>query len=158
MRVLKIRCFRLTDLSRILEIERHSFGLDAFSRERFVEWHHLSSGLFLVAEMDERIVGYMITGTGINKAYVVSVAVDPVYRKKGVGRTLSSFTFKKLEKRGFTRVELEVRITNRVGIGFWKSLSFFPVRVVPRVYSDGEAAVKMRKLLEGTRSEKSDDE
>jgi ribosomal-protein-alanine N-acetyltransferase len=111
-----------------------------------------------VAERDEMVVGYMITGTGIDKAYIVSIAVDPVHRKQGVGRTLSSFTFQKLEKWGVPMVELEVRITNKVGIGFWKSLSFFPVRIVPRAYSDGEAAVKMRKLLEGTRSEENDDE
>ena len=158
MWALKIRCFGLTDLSRILEIEKHSFGLDAFSPEHFIEWHHLSPGLFLVAEKDERVVGYMITGMGIEKAYIVSIAVDPFHRKQGVGRTLASFTFKKLEKWGVTMVELEVRVTNKVGIDFWKSLKFFPVKVVSQAYSDGEAALKMRKLLERTRSEKNDGE
>jgi ribosomal-protein-alanine N-acetyltransferase len=111
-----------------------------------------------VAEKDEMVVGYMITRMGTDKAYIVSIAVDPVHRNQRVGRTLASFTFKKLEKWGVTIVELEVRITNRVGIDFWKSLNFFPVKVVPQAYNDGEAALKMRKLLERTRSEKNDEE
>ena len=147
MKQLEIRRFTPSDLSRILEIERVSFSLDAFSERTFMGFYHECSDLFVVAEMDGKIVGYMITCSLPEKGYVASIAVDPVYRHKKVGRTLANFSFKQLRARDVKVVELEVRATNKEGIGFWKTLGFLPLRRVPRFYEDGEDALKMRKIL-----------
>lgn len=147
MKELKIRRFVLSDLDRILEIEHISFSLDAFSRRTFVRLYHKCSDLFIVTEMDKKIVGYMITCSLRKKGYIASIAVDPDYRQKGVGRALTTFTFEQLKARGMEMVELEVRKTNREGIDFWEGLGFSPLRLLPNFYEDGEDAVKMRKML-----------
>ncbi len=80
---------------------------------------------------------------------MASIAVDPAYRHKKVGRALANFSFKQLRACGVKVVELEVRATNKEGIGFWKKLGFLPLRRVPRFYEDGEDALTMRKILKG---------
>jgi len=53
-----------------------------------------------------------------------------------------------LKARSIKVTELEVRISNKEGMNFWKRLGFFPLRVVPRFYNAGEDALKMRKIKE----------
>ena len=113
-----------------------------------MRWYHKCSDLFIVAEIDKKIVGYMITCSLPDKGYVASIAIDPAYRHKGIGRVLANFTFKQLKARSIKVIELEVRISNKEGMNFWKRLGFFPLRVVPRFYNAGEDALKMRKIKE----------
>lgn len=144
---INIRCFSLKDLNRIMEIEQASFDLDPFSEDIFRSWYHKCPNLFIVAEILRLVVGYMVTCTFYKNGYVVSIAVDPAYRNKSVGKTLANFTFDCLKAYGVKIVELEVRKTNRKGIGFWENLGFSTLRTITRYYHNGTAALKMRKLL-----------
>lgn len=144
---INVRCFSLKDLNRIMEIEQVSFTIDPFSEDIFRIWYHKCPYLFIVAEISGVVVGYMITCIVYKKGYVVSIAVDPAYRHKSVGRTLSYFTFNCLKTSGVKMIELEVRTTNIEGIRFWENLGFFPLRTIPHFYHDGTDAIKMRKLL-----------
>jgi len=145
---INIRRFSLTDLNRVMEIERASFTIDSFSEDIFMSWYHKCPYLFIVAEILGVIVGYMITCIVHKKGYVASIAVDPAYRHKSVGKTLVYFTFNHLKTYGVKIIELEVRTTNIKGIRFWENLGFFPLRTITNYYNDGTDALKMRKLLE----------
>ncbi|MEM4666480.1 MAG: GNAT family N-acetyltransferase, partial [Thermofilum sp.] len=79
--------------------------------------------------------------------HVHSIAVDPQFRKKGVGRALMEETFRMLRERGVKSVVLEVSIANEAGISFWKSLGFSPVGIRKRFYLDGTDAIIMRKEI-----------
>ena len=83
----------VSDLDRIQEVEQLSFNVDAFSNKTFLKWHYLCSNLFIVGVVDRKIVGYMITYVKDRKGHVISIAVDPSFRKKGIGSELSNFTF-----------------------------------------------------------------
>lgn len=147
MKGLKLRLFTSADLGSILEIEQCSFGLEAFSKETFLSLSQRFPELFIVAETNERIVGYMITCGFRHKGHVASIAVAPSCKHKRIGTALANFTFEKLKAYGAKYVELEVRITNREGLGFWKRLGFLPSKVVRRFYEDGEGALRMKKML-----------
>ncbi len=147
LKVLRLRLFRSSDIDRILQIEEASFSLEAYSERTFLEMAHWFPDLFVVAETDMKIVGYMIACSLRGKGYVVSVAVDPCYRRRGVGSTLADHVLAELKARGMKMVELEVRVTNEEGIGFWKHLGFLPLRVIREYYGDGKDALKMRKTL-----------
>jgi len=144
----KLRLFTPADLDQILEIERHSFGSEAFSKETFLTLYQKFPNLFIIAEVDEKIVGYIITcGLG-HKGHVASIAVAPSFRHKGIGGALADLTFEKLKACGAKYVELEVRITNREALDFWKRLGFSPFGISRRFYEDGEDALRMKKMLE----------
>lgn len=146
---INVRCFSLTDLNRIMEIEHASFTIDSFSEDIFMSWYHKYPYLFIVAEISGVVVGYMITCIVHKKGYVASIAVDPAYRHKSVGKTLVYFTFNNLKMSGVKTVELEVRSTNIESIRFWKNLGFFPLRTISNFYNDGTDALKMRKFIVG---------
>lgn len=142
-----MRLFKPSDVDRILQIEHTSFILDVFSEKTFLRLAHKFPELFIVAEMDNEIVGYIIACILRGKGYVASIGVDPRYRRQRIGSILADFVFKKLKARGIKVVELEVRTTNEEGLSFWKHLGFFPLRVVREFYAEGEDALKMRKNL-----------
>ncbi|MBM3708059.1 MAG: GNAT family N-acetyltransferase [Actinobacteria bacterium] len=144
---LNIRKFSLEDLSKIMEIEHSSFTADTFSENTFLSLYRKCSELFIVAEIDKTIVGYMVTCNYWKRWRVISIAVDPVYRRKGIGSALANFTINQLKVCRIKNLELEVRVTNSGGIGFWKSLDFYSLKIIPYYYLDGTNAMVMRKLL-----------
>jgi [ribosomal protein S18]-alanine N-acetyltransferase len=142
-----IRKFSLKELSRIMEIENVSFASDAFSENTFLNLYHKCSDLFIIAEISRIIAGYIITCNLYRKWRVVSIAIDPIYRYKGIGSSLVNTTINQLKTSSNKSLELEVRITNSEGICFWKSLGFLPIKIIPNYYHDGIDALLMRKLL-----------
>src|SRR5262245_26277631 len=60
-RNIEVRQFQRGDLERILAIERHSFGRDAWNRKLFLHYFRQCPELFCVAKLGRRIAGYIIT-------------------------------------------------------------------------------------------------
>jgi ribosomal-protein-alanine N-acetyltransferase len=144
-----IRLFRLSDLDRILEIEHASFRKDAYDRNLFADFHHKCGELFLVALDDGKICGYMLTclcrGNVAGRAELVSVAVDPKWRGKGIATLLMASTVRRLRRRGVSRFHLMVKTTNRVAARFYEGYGFRKTRTVRGYYEDGRDGWRMEK-------------
>jgi ribosomal-protein-alanine N-acetyltransferase len=140
-----VRRLRASDLDRILEIEHASFGKDAYDRNLFAEYHRKCGELFLVALRGRRICGYAVTCTraGASSAEVISIAVDPAARGKGVASILLKSTFRRLRRRGVPRVSLMVKVTNRAARRFYEKWGFTRVRLVKGYYEDGRDGIRM---------------
>ena len=113
---------------------------------------------FLVAEEDGEVVGYIMcrieTGLPnlgffglIKKGHVVSIAVMPEHRGKGIGYTLMKEAMKNMEKYDAKECFLEVRITNQPAINLYKKLGFQVVKTIRHYYMDGEDAYLMARKL-----------
>lgn len=145
---ISVRQFTLSDLPRINELERVSFPIDAFREEIFIDYFRRQPDLFIVAESENTIIGYILTSiVSAEKCLVVSIAVDPVYKRKRVGKILAEHAFKYLAVSGVKKIELRVRINNEEGQRFWKSLGFEPDMVIPNFYNDKAQALQMVKNL-----------
>jgi ribosomal-protein-alanine N-acetyltransferase len=146
-----IRLLRLSDLDRILQIEHASFGKDAYDRNLFADFYHKCGELFLVAVRGRNVCGYMVTCTGgrspSGRAELISVAVDPKHRGKGIASALMDSTLRRLRRRGIERFALTVKVTNRVAIRFYKGYGFNKSRIVRRYYEDGADAFRMATYL-----------
>jgi ribosomal-protein-alanine N-acetyltransferase len=146
----EIRAFHGTDLPRILQIESSSFAsIDAFSESTFRKWYEKCPDLYLVAEVAGRVVGYMITCVLPDKGDVVSLAVDPSFRRHRVAVALVQHTSDQLDRLGLGKIELEVRPNNDTALHFYARLGFEVVRTIPHFYRDGGEALLLRKLLQG---------
>jgi len=146
-----IRRSRLADLDRIMEIERASFGADAYDRNLFAEYTRQCGELFLVAEDSRKVRGYMLTcrraGAFRNRAELVSLAVDPNMRGCGVASALMESTLRRLRLRGVSRFGLMVKVTNETARAFYQKYGFNNVRRVRRYYEDGQDGWLMAKGL-----------
>jgi ribosomal-protein-alanine N-acetyltransferase len=140
---LKIRGFKQGDLAELSSIEKASFK-DPYPSTLILTLSRLSPQYFLVAEVSGKPVGY-ISALAQTKgvAHLFSLAVHPQYRKLGVARSLLKALISRLRAGGFTRLILEVRISNRPAITLYKSLGFKPAGRIPSYYENGEDAQTM---------------
>ena len=136
------------ELNQILEIERSSFNhYDAYSLSDFERWYHYNPDLCIVAEVEGRIAGYVITRILDGIGDLASLAINPVYRRNGIGTALLDAIERRVKAYGVNEIDLEVRKTNLSGLAFWQNMGFLPFGTLPGFYEDGEDAVRMRKVL-----------
>jgi len=93
----------LRHLDRILQIERASFGRDAWPRKSFLEYYDDCRELFLVAKFSRRIAGYIIVCEEARDAEIASLAIDPVYRRQGLAAALIGRVLRELRAGGIPR-------------------------------------------------------
>jgi len=140
---LKIRGFKRGDLSELSSIEKASFK-DPYPSALILTLSRMNPEHFLVAEASGRPVGYvsaLVEPGGV--VHLFSLAVHPEYRKLGVARSLLKALIGKLKAGGFSRLILEVRVSNRPAITLYRSLGFKSAGRIPSYYEDGEAAEVM---------------
>ena len=124
----------------------------------FMDLHQRFPETFIVAEEDGRIVGYIMCrievglasfGLGglIRKGHVVSIAVLPQGRRKGVAQALMTAAMEGMRHYKAKLCYLEVRVTNEPGVALYKKLGFEASRSIHGYYSDGEDAYVMSKKL-----------
>jgi ribosomal-protein-alanine N-acetyltransferase len=140
--------FERRHLTRVVEIERASFGKDAWPAESFVEYWRESPELFLVAQSaarhGPRIAGYSITRTGWRGAELESIAVDPRHRGRGVAQALLNATVDGLRLQGVDTLRLMVGTANAAAFRFYREYGFVRTRLVKSYYGAGRDAWRMR--------------
>ena len=80
--------------------------------------------LFLVAVDDGRLVGTARAGDDGHRGWVYYVAVDPAWRRRGVGAALMKRVEEDLVRRGCPKLNLQVRAGNRSAVAFYESLGY----------------------------------
>ena len=146
-----IRLFRPADMPALLEIEHASFKRDVYDRNLFADFYHKCGELFLVAEGDGRIWGYMVTCTrpreGTLRAHLISLAVAPERRGSGVASALMDSTLRRLRRRGVKRFSLMVKVTNQAALALYRRYGFLQLRIARKYYADGSDAWLMVRDL-----------
>jgi ribosomal protein S18 acetylase RimI-like enzyme len=133
-----IRRFEPHDIERILEIEVESFPKSAYGRFTFFSFSELYPDSFLVYEEDG-IKAYIIFDQ--RNGHIISIAVDPLCRRKGIGRALAFEVIKKCNK-----AWVEVRTSNEIAQAFYRSLGFATLGIIPGYYEDEDALVMAQVL------------
>jgi ribosomal protein S18 acetylase RimI-like enzyme len=80
--------------------------------------------LFLVAAVDGAVVGTVMGGYDGHRGWVYSVAVDPRFRRRGIGAALIRRLEAAFAERGCLKVNLQVRETNPGVIPFYEKLGY----------------------------------
>lgn len=83
----------------------------------------------------------------IKKGHVVSLAVLPEYRGKGLGKGLASNALKGMLGYGAKESYLEVRVSNRAAVSLYEKLGFSVVKAKKNYYKDGEDAFVMARKV-----------
>jgi len=153
----KLRKFTPDDLQSVMQINRVCLP-ENYTDFFFIDLHQRFPETFIVAEEDGKIVGYIMCrievglssfGLGglIRKGHVVSIAVLPHGRRKGVAQALMIMAMDGMRYYKAKQCYLEVRVTNGAGVALYKKLGFDVSRTSNGYYSDGEDAYVMTKKL-----------
>jgi len=78
----------------------------------------------LVAVAGAEIVGSVMVGYDGHRGSVNYLAVLPAHRRAGVGRALMAAAERVLREAGCPKLNLQIRGTNRVAVGFYESLGY----------------------------------
>jgi ribosomal-protein-alanine N-acetyltransferase len=153
----KLRKFTPGDLPSVMQINRVCLP-ENYTDFFFIDLHQRFPETFIVAEEDGKIVGYIMCrievglasyGLGglIRKGHVVSIAVLPQGRRKGVAQALMTAAMDGMQRYNAKQIFLEVRVTNGAGVALYKKLGLEITRTIHGYYSDGEDAYVMSKKL-----------
>lgn len=137
----------------MLEIENLCFPEDAYPEELFRELAGNPSALFLVARGRKRTIGYAVAVVRGRWAELISIAVHPRHRRRGVGQALLDALLGRLRRAGVASCRLTVRTTNSAAIALYEKNGFARLKLLRNYYADGADAFLMRKsLLAATKS------
>ena len=104
--------------------------------------------LWLVAELDGKVAGYIGSQSVPPEADVLNLAVDPDCRRQGLGRKLLCTLTELLHSRGIETLSLEVPPTNQAALALYSDLGFVQVGRRPKYYvNPTEDALILRKEL-----------
>ena len=141
-----IRQIRADDISQIIAIEHESFH-NPYPEDIITFLYERYRTTFLVAEQGGTILGYIAGITSWREGHIVSLAVLPNWRRKGIASQLVEELYRIFRKYGKKRVKLEVRLSNKAAITLYENLGFERRKIVKKYYEDGEDAVMMKKRL-----------
>jgi len=80
--------------------------------------------LFLVAAVDDQVVGTVMAGFDGVRGWIHHLAVRGSHRRQGIASSLMRAAEKGLEIAGCPKVNLQVRATNSKVIAFYRSLGY----------------------------------
>jgi len=141
----------LLDLDAVHAIERASFFPpwpdDAYRSE--LTTNKLAT--YLVARMDDVVVGFAGIWLMVDEAHITTFAVDPAWRRRGIGERLLLALLDVSIVRRAREATLEVRLSNMPARRLYEKYGFRPVGIRPRYYSDNgeDALIMTTEALEG---------
>jgi len=138
--MIQIRRFKPGDLDRVYEIEFKSFK-DPYNILFLLNLYNAYKESFLVVENEGLVVAYSISRVVNGRGHVLAIAVDPPYRRKGIGSCLIEAVMDHFRTIGITEMWLEVRTSNLAAREFYRQLAFHEKGICRSYYSDGEDAV-----------------
>ena len=130
----------------VAELEKICFGTEAWSEKSVTSELTNALSLWLVADDNGRVAGYVGSQTVMDETDMMNVAVHPDYRKQGIATALIVGLVGELRKKGSHCLTLEVRASNTPAIKLYESMGFALVGRRPNYYrTPKEDALILRK-------------
>ena len=144
----QIRWLIRRDLPEVLEIERDRFA-HPWTEEEFLSALRQRSCIGMVAELDQRIVGFMVYELHKASIHVCNFAVASWANRQGIGSQMVQRVIDKLSQQRRREVQLELRESNLEAQLFFREHGFRAVSVLRHFYEDtSEDAYLMRYRLD----------
>jgi ribosomal-protein-alanine N-acetyltransferase len=143
-----VRRARVSDVARILAIERASF-VEPWDEEIISQSIELFPTSCFVAEYRIEIVGFIIgSPQPVEEGFyghIANLAVSEHCRRRGIGRLLLKRAEHQFLLEGALGVQLEVRESNSTARDFYRKEGYEEVFIFPWYYSNSENAIVMMK-------------
>lgn len=130
-----IRWMIRRDMAEVMAIEKQSFEFP-WTEDDFVRSLRQRNCIGMVAECDERIVGFMIYELHRNRLHLLNFSVRTEFRRRGVGSQMLRKLIAKLTQQRRNRILLEVRETNLTAQLFFRANGFRAISLLRSYYED----------------------
>lgn len=156
-----IRDFRPEDFETLWRIDQECFSPGiSYSRPELKFYIRRRGSFTLVAEdlaedateklaaeaRGTKIAGFIVTHTG-RTGHIITIDVVAAARRSGLGSQLLQAAEDRLRAEGSRAVGLETAVDNLAALTFYKRHGYRVIETVPRYYSTGVDALRMKKDL-----------
>lgn len=107
----------------IAQLEAQCFS-DPWSEKSIASELENPLSLWLVAEENGQVFGYVGSQTVLDESDMMNVAVDPRFRRQGIARALIETLIAELAKMGSRCLRLEVRVSNENARALYARMGF----------------------------------
>ena len=124
-----IRPVEREDLDHLYALDQVCFrpGI-AYSKAELKYFLFHPAGIALVAVDSSGIAGFAIAEMRMQRGeplgHIVTIDVDPAWRRQGIGRMLMRAVTERCREAGVTSLRLEVAVNNDIAIAFYQQIGF----------------------------------
>lgn len=120
---MKIIPMNESHVAQVAALEKQCFS-DPWSENSVASELENPLSLWLIAEEDGAVCGYVGSQTVLDETDMMNIAVHPDCRRKGIAAALITELVSRLKARGSRVLRLEVRETNFSAIALYEALGF----------------------------------
>ena len=132
------------DILAIEELEKQCFATPWSYESLKYDIVENNRALYLVAEIEGEVVGYVGIWKIVDEGHITNVAVSPAHRRKHIASALLETLFRVTERAGVVNHTLEVRAGNEGAIRLYEGFGFKEAGPRKGYYEDnGEDAIIM---------------
>jgi [ribosomal protein S18]-alanine N-acetyltransferase len=132
-----VRWWIRRDMPEVLAIEEHSFEAECrWDEDEFMAFMRQRNAIGMVAEHDDKVVGYMMYELHKNYLLLAGIAVAPQHRRHGVGAAMIGKLVGKLHQQRRSRIKTTIRDSNLSAQLFFRSQGFIATEVLRGEFED----------------------
>lgn len=131
----RIEQMRVEDVEAVAELDKKCFP-SPWSVSAYMNEAHNSSAYYVVARVDDRIIGFAGMWLIMDEAHITTIGVDPDLRGQKIGERILIHVLDEAIHRGARRVTLEVRKSNLVARKLYDKYLFHSVAVRKAYYTN----------------------
>ncbi|WP_243446484.1 ribosomal protein S18-alanine N-acetyltransferase [Romboutsia weinsteinii] len=125
------------DIDGVFEVEKSCFE-HYWSKESFKKELTNDSARYLIAKIDDKIVGYVGIWLILDEGHITNVAVHKDYRGQKIGDKLVQALVELCKDNNILSMTLEVRVSNIVAQNLYKKYGFKMAGIRKEYYSDNK--------------------
>lgn len=129
----RIRSMVERDVARVVELEASAFG-SPWEADTFRRLLGRTGAELLVVEVRAEVVAYAVLWCILDQGELANIAVDDMWRRRGIGARLLDRVLERARERGVTDLFLEVRQSNMVARDLYRRRGFTSIGVRRNYY------------------------
>lgn len=143
---MEIQPATILDLNSLRRLEHACFDKDAWSLFDLIAVLSWPDVIRFKAMEDRQMIGFVAGETRPSRgaAWIATIAVDPRFQRRGIGRALLRACETRIES---DKVKLTVRVSNQGAIALYEQEGYHNSEIWHRYYNDGEDGLVMEKSL-----------
>lgn len=136
----------ILDLNALRKLEHACFDVDAWSLFDLIAVLSWPDVIRFKAVEEGQMIGFVAgeTRPAQGAAWIATLAVDPLFRRRGIGRALLRACEARFRS---SQVKLTVRVSNQGAISLYEREGYRTSDIWRRYYTDGEDGLVMEKTL-----------